>query len=204
VQSEAAKTIAHEIVEQDGDAPDWVLMPTGGGGSIAALWRGFLEAHEGGTARRLPQLAAIVPRAQDALAAAFRAGIADAAQFDALPYRDGVPTLLTKLAHAHPPDGLEALAAVRASGGTVVAVDDAAAVEGTRRIAAADGLYLEPSSGVLVPALEQLLIEGTIAPGARVVGIACGSGFRETFALAERAPLHIERIALADLSAALI
>jgi threonine synthase len=126
------------------------------------------------------------------------------ALYIALPYRVGVPTLLTKLAHAHPPDGLEALAAVRASGGTVVAVDDAAAVEGTRRIAAADGLYLEPSSGVLVPALEQLLIERTIAPGARVVGIACGSGFRETFALAEREPLRIERIAPADLSAALI
>lgn len=35
MQSEAAKTIAHEIAEQLGDAPDWMIVPVGGGGTVA-------------------------------------------------------------------------------------------------------------------------------------------------------------------------
>ena len=203
VQSEAAKTIAHEIVEQLGDAPDWMLVPVGGGGTVAGLWRGFQEASRLGRTTRLPRLAGVVPRAYDALATSLRAGIAEAAAFAALPYRDDVPTLLIKLSHAHPPDGLEALAAIRESGGTVLAVDDEAAVAGSERIARADGLYLEPSAGVLAPALDRLLADAIIEAGASVVGLACGSGFRETFVLERRAPLQMERIALADLAAAL-
>ncbi len=203
VQGEAAKTIAHEIVEQRGDAPDWMLVPVGGGGTIAALWRGFREARACGAATQLPRLAAIVPATYDALAVAWRQNVKDAETFAALPYRDDDATILTKLSHAHPPDGLEALVAIRESGGVVLAVSDEEAVAGTRRIASADGLYLEPSAGVSAPALERLLADGTVAPGCTVVGLACGSGFRETFVLAERAPLRLERIALRDLAAAL-
>lgn len=136
----------------------------------------------------------MVPHAYDTLAAALRSGIADAPGFAALPYRDDVPTLLAKLSHAHPPDGLEALMAVRASGGAVLAIDDEAAVAGSERIARADGLYLEPSAGVLAPALDRLLADGMIEEGACVAGLACGSGFRETFVLERRAPLRVERI----------
>lgn len=200
VQGEAAKTIAHEIVDQSGGAPDWMLVPSGGGGTIAGLWRGFVEARDAGKSAKLPRLAAVVPTAYDALAAALRAGIDGEAAFAALPYSDDTPTILSKLSHAHPPDGLEALAAIRASGGTVVAVSDDAAAAGSERIAQADGLYLEPSSGVLAPALERLLNDGTIAPGSAVAGLACGSGFRETFILAGRTPAVPERVALAELA----
>ena len=203
VQCEASKTIAHEIAEQFGDAPDWMVVPVGGGATIAGVWRGFREMWQLGRITRLPRLAGVVPRSYDALAAALRAGIADARGFAALPYRDDVPTLLTKLSHAHPPDGLEALAAIRESGGTVVAVDDDDAVVGSERIARTDGLYLEPSAGVLAPALDRLLSDGTIEAGASVVGLACGSGFRETFVLERRGPLRLEQVALADLDAAL-
>ena len=149
---------------------------------------------------RLPRLAGVVPAAYDALSAAFRAGIAAPGPYAALRYRDDAPTVLTKLSHAHPPDGLEALAAIRASNGTVVAVTDAAAIDGTRQIAAADGLYLEPSSGVLAPALDRMRADALIADGATVVGLACGSGFRETFVLTESQPLRLEYAAVADLA----
>jgi threonine synthase len=201
-QAEGAKTVAFEIVGQLGEAPDWVVVPVGGGGTIGALWRGFVEMRDAGLATRLPRLAAVVPTAYDALGAAFAAGIDDRARFEALPYRDDVPTILTKLSHAHPPDGLEALEALRASDGTVVAVDDETAIEGSFRAGAADGLYLEPSSGVLVPAIERLTADGTIRPGATVVGLACGSGFRESFAILPRRPPSPERVALAALAAA--
>jgi threonine synthase len=203
VQAEAAKTIAHEIVRDMGDAPHWMVVPVGGGGTIAGLWRGFLEMRSLGRATRLPRLAAVVPGRYDALRAAFQAGVKSEAALLALDYRDDVPTLLTKLSHAHPPDGMEALAAVRASEGTVVAIDDDAAVAGSGRIAAADGLYLEPSSGVVAPGLDTLLAQGVIEPAATVVGLACGSGFRETFALMRGGAAPIEHVSLGDLAAAL-
>ena len=204
IQGEAAKTIAHEIADQFGDAPDWLIVPTGGGGTIAGLWRGFLEARDAGRIGRLPRLAAVVPSGYDALASALRDGVADAAGFAALPYRDDVPTILTKLSHAHPPDGLEALAAIRASGGTVVSVGDDAAAAGSERIARADGLYLEPSSGVLAPALDGLLARRLVGDGASVIGLACGSGFRETFVLADRAGLPVQWVTLGDLDEVLL
>ena len=198
-QAEAAKTIAYEIAEALHGAPDWLVVPVGGGGSIAAIWRGFEELARAGAIGRTPRLAAVVPATHDALAVAFAQGIDDAADFAALPYRDDVPTVLTKLSHAHPPDGLEALEAVRASGGTVVALSDSAALDAVARVGAHDGLYMEPSSAIAAPAIAALLERGEIGDGDTVVALACGHGFRETFLMTEARPIRPEMARLHDL-----
>ena len=88
-------------------------------------------------------------------------------------------TLLGKLCHACPPDGADALRALRESGGAVVAVSDEEAIVAQREFAATEGLYLEVSSAVVLPAIRRLLAEGALAAGQTVVALACGSGFRE-------------------------
>jgi threonine synthase len=198
-QAEGAKTIAYEVCEQLGDAPDWFVAPVGGGGTIAAIFRGFCELRNAGMAKRVPRLVAVVPSAYDAIAAAFTQQITEPAAFAALPYRDDVPTVLTKLAHAHPPDGIEALAAIRASHGVVMAIADDAALDAVARIGAADGLYLEPSSAVLAPAIEAIAAKGIFRPEDTIVALAGGSGFRETFVLGKARPMRCETLALADL-----
>jgi threonine synthase len=200
VQAEAARTIAYEIVETLGRAPDWMLIPTGGGGTIAAIGRGFLDLLDAGLTSSLPRLAAIVPKDFDALGAALDAGIDSQKIFDALPYSDDRPTVLTKLAHAHPPDGLDALHTLRRFDGVVIPVDDEAAIDAVATIGATDGLYLEPSSAVALPALENLTGRGLIRPGQQVVALACGSAFRETFLLHERRPPSIKNGRIADLA----
>ncbi len=198
-QAEGAKTIAYEIVAALGRAPDWMVVPVGGGGTIAAIWRGFSELARAGTIAALPRLAGVVPAAYDALAVAFARRIRSWPEFAALPYRDDVPTVLTKLSHAHPPDALEALAAIDASGGTVVALPDATALDAVGRIGARDGLYLEPSAAIAAPAIDRLIADGSIAPGDTVVALACGHGFRETSVLQAERPGRIERGALSEL-----
>ncbi|MBV8911839.1 MAG: pyridoxal-phosphate dependent enzyme, partial [Acetobacteraceae bacterium] len=200
-QAEGGKTIAYELAEQLGGAPDWVVVPVGGGGTIAAIWRGWQDLRAAGRVRTLPRLAAVVPAAYPALQHAFAQGVSTQQAFETLPFADDVPTILNKLSHAHPPDGIEALEAIRNSNGTVVAVSDEDAIAGTLAIARRDGLYLEPSSGVVLPALERLLEAGVIAPSARVVALACGSGFRETFVMKHAQPLSRERASLAGLDA---
>jgi threonine synthase len=176
-----------------------MVVPVGGGSTIAAIHRGFTDLVRLGAIPRAPRLLGVVPATHDNLAVAWRQGIADKAAFFALPAADP-PTLLTKLAHGHPPDGLEALAAIHESNGLVLAVDEEQAIDGSRRIGREDGLYVEPSSGVVVPAIERLLADGGAGRDDTIVALLCGSGFRETFAVMERRTLVVESRAIGDLA----
>ena len=41
---------AFEVVDELGDAPDWLCLPVGNGGNIAAYWRGFRDSLQRGDA----------------------------------------------------------------------------------------------------------------------------------------------------------
>jgi threonine synthase len=194
-QAEGCKTIAYEIVEQLGRAPDVVLVPTGGGGTIGAVHRGFVDERAARRVDRLPRLAAVVPERWNGLQQALATGRAGSVSVAA---EHPPATLLGKLCHACPPDGADALRALRESGGAVVAVSDEEAIVAQREFAATEGLYLEVSSAVVLPAIRRLLAEGTLAAGQTVVALACGSGFRELpFAPPPAAPGEL--VALEDL-----
>jgi threonine synthase len=203
VQAEAARTIAFELVDDLGRAPDAIVVPVGGGGTLAAIHRGFEQLRAAGRIDRLPRLYGVVPTRYDTLQQAHEGGISDAARFFALPAPVGGPTVLNKIAHDHAPDGVEALRALRDSKGGVLSFDDGEAIAAVREIGARDGLYFEPSTAILLPALRQLQQSRRIAPGELVVALGCGSGFRETSVLLDAAPLTVETATLADLAARL-
>ncbi|MBW7922070.1 MAG: pyridoxal-phosphate dependent enzyme [Rubellimicrobium sp.] len=184
VQAEAAQTIAYEIVADLGHAPDQVVVPTGGGGTIAAIHDGFSRLRAMGVIDRNPRLIAVVPDRYDTLHRALKEGVDGDAVFS-LPPPAGGATVLNKLAHAHPPDGRWALAALRESGGQVITVSDEAALAAVPRLGTNEGLFVEPSSAVALVALDQLDRSGQLA-GTTTVALACGHGFRETAALADR------------------
>ena len=183
VQAEAPKTIAFEIQHQLGALPDWLVVPVGGGATIAGIWRGCLELQEMGIARRLPRLAGIQPTAFDAIDRAFRTGRRSLAELDGSELPGSGDTILRNLKHRLPPDGDLALDAIRASGGTTITVTDAAALAGQGRLAAIDGLFCEPSSAVVVDAVERLFGAGAITEGQSVVGLLTGSGMREALSI---------------------
>lgn len=200
VQAEAARTIAFELIDDLGRAPDVLVVPVGGGGTLAAIHRGFVQMLQAGRITHLPRLVAVVPSRFDTLKLAHEAGIADAATFFAMAAPIGGPTVLNKIAHGHAPDGIEALRALRESGGSVCCFDDGEAIAAVREIGARDGLYLEPSSAIVLPALRQLQRDGAIAAGETVVALGCGSGFRETSVMLDVAPLAVETATLATLA----
>lgn len=204
VQAEAARTIAYEIVADLGAAPDLLIVPVGGGGTIAAIHAGFVQLRALGVITRLPRLVSVVPDRYDTLARAHRLGIASEAEYLALPAPPGGPTILNKIAHDHPPDGIAALAALRDSGGMVLAFSQEVALAAVRRIGAAEGLYLEPSSAIVLPALEHLAAQDILQPGMVVVALACGSGFRETATLLAAGPPARTRTTLGGLHRALV
>jgi threonine synthase len=157
---------------------------------LAAIWRGFLDLQTLGWIDALPKMAGVQPRAYNALEIAMRRGLETWDEILALDYTDAPPSVQVKLAHGHPPDGMEALEAVRASGGVFLSVTDNEALDAQLQFSRNEGLYIEPSTGVVPAALDRLLAEGRIRPDETVVALICGGGFRENFVTLERRPLR--------------
>ena len=53
---EGQKTAAFEVVDQLGEAPDFLAIPVGNAGNITAYWKGFKEYHGLGKADKLPRM----------------------------------------------------------------------------------------------------------------------------------------------------
>jgi threonine synthase len=154
-----------------------------------------------GLVDRRPRLLGLQPTAYATLVTALERGWTTDAELREHAPMARPPTVQVKTAHTYPPDGAEALAAIRESGGTVMTMTDDEALAGMRELGARDGLYVEPSSGVIVAAVRRLVAEGLVAPDGSVVGLACGGGHRETPAVASsiRAkPTDVSRAGLAE------
>lgn len=182
-QAEGPKTIAYEIVESLGRVPDWVVVPAGGGGTLAALHRGFEELRTMGLADRLPRLASFQPTGYDTFPPALERGWATDADLRANAFVERPPTVQVKIAHTYAPDGAGALAAIRASDGIALSISDDEALAGLGELASVEGIFAEPSSGGVVAAVRRLSRDGLAQPDAVVVGLVGGNGFRELDAM---------------------
>lgn len=203
-QAEANKTIAYEIFEELGRAPDWMVIPVGGGGTLAGVMRGFADLQALGKIATLPRLVGVLPSDYNALEVALARGLETWEEILALPYHDLPPTILVKLAHGYPPDGMEALEAVRRTNGFFLSVTDEEALAAQQQCGHQEGLYVEPSTGACLAGAARLLATGQVAPTATVVALVSGSGFRENFVTMAKRPLQKQTINPAQLSTTLL
>ena len=202
-QSEGNKTIAYEIVEELGRAPDWVVVPVGGGGTVSGVWRGFQDFHALGLITSLPKLVGVVPRDFNALEVAFERGLEQWEEVLALPYDNPPPSILVKLAHSYPPDGMEALRTLRASRGNFISVTDEEALAAQEACGRREGLFVEPSTGACLAGTARLVESGRVDPEDIVVALVSGSGYRETACSMASRPLVKQTISIKELSGAL-
>jgi|SRR5579872_4014212 len=169
---EGTKTLAYELWEQLGfRVPDNILVATGYGSNILGLERGFDELERQGEIAVRPRLFAVQAANCAAFAAAWQAGTTDYVPFEP------EPTVADGIATVRPVRTAEVLAAVRRSGGGVVAVPEgviAPAVAALGRL----GLFVEPTSATAAAALDKLLADGTIAPGQTTVVVLTGHGLK--------------------------
>ena len=178
-QAEGPKTIAYEIAEQLGDAPDWVVVPVGGGGTFAGIWRGFVELRTQDVISKLPRMAGVLPTGYTVLETALREKVDSESGLRALTLSRPPVTIQTKIAMAFPPDGLEALEAVRDSGGLFLFASDEEVLAAQMTLGACEGIYAEPSSAAALCGVEQLRARELTAKGEKAVALITGSGFRE-------------------------
>jgi threonine synthase len=68
--------------------------------------------------------------------------------------------------------------ALRASGGTAIAVTDEELIEATKEIGAAEGIFCAPEGAACLPALRKLIGDGLVEASERVVLFNTGSGVK--------------------------
>ncbi len=190
-QAEAPKVIAYEVVGQLGWVPDWVVVPVGGGATLFGIWRGFLDLQSLGRISRIPRMVAVQPARFNTLEVALQRDLRTKADLETIAMDERVETVARNLKHGVPPDGADALRAVRESEGTALSVTDEEALAWQRSLGAEEGLFCEPSSAVVGAAVAVLLQAGIVRSLDTVVAVITGSGFRDFGTMGPIAPIRL-------------
>ncbi len=180
------KTIAFEIVEALGRAPDYHCLPVGNAGNISAHWIGYSECSAGTrnevTAActhcqgQCPYVAENQVETRPVMAGYQASGAA--------PFLRGGPvekpeTVATAIRIGNPQSWDQAHAAVRESGGWFDEFDDQAILATQRRLADREGIFCEPASAISVAGALRDLKTGRIPAGSLVVCTVTGHGLKD-------------------------
>lgn len=142
-------TAAYEIVEQIGGSPGTVIVPAGHGNFLLGLVRGFKALVQIGVINQLPKIVGVQAHACAPLWAASTLGL------DGLDSVTEGATLAEGVRVRYPARTAAVIQAVRESDGlfTTVMEED---ILPARDELAAQGLYVEPTSAIILPAIRQL------------------------------------------------
>jgi threonine synthase len=171
---EGKKTMGYELAEQlDWQLPDLIIYPTGGGTGLIGMWKAFDEMEQmGWIDSKRPRMVTVQ--------AAGCAPIVRAFEEDKR-FADEFPNAQTTASGLRVPKAIGdflILDALRASGGTAVAVTDDELIDATKEIGAAEGIFCAPEGAACLPALRKLMRDGLVKSDERVVLFNTGSGVK--------------------------
>ena len=180
---EGQKTLAFEVCETLGDAPDAVVLPVGNAGNVSAIWKGFNEWKRLGRIARLPRMVG----AQAEKSAPLVRHLRDRSK----PARVEKPeTLATAIRIGQPVSWRKAVAAIVDSGGDAGTVSDEEILSAQQLLARTEGLFVEPASATPIALLRKMKLPGNPR---RVVCVTTGHGLKDPDALA-KAPVRMEKV----------
>ncbi|WP_285032483.1 threonine synthase [Mycolicibacterium sp. lyk4-40-TYG-92] len=172
------KLIAYEIWEDLGfRSPAAVLVPAGAGSLVLGCATGFGELYRAGEIERVPRILVSQPENCCPLVKALEQGSAEVVE------KQWATTVAEGTAIAQPVRDREVLQAIRDSGGAAVAVPEDELLPAVGQLART-GLFVEPTSAQVVPALRQLRAAGEISAADTVVAVLTGSGLKAGHLLA--------------------
>ena len=162
---EGQKTAAFEIVDDLGDAPDYLFIPVGNAGNITAYWKGFVEYKQAGKASRTPKMMGF--QAEGA-APIVKGKIVKRPK-----------TLATAIRIGNPASWQGAIAARDQSGGVIDCVSDDEILAAYKLLARKEGVFGEPASAASVAGLIKMAGQGLKLSGKKVVCIITGTGLKD-------------------------
>ena len=171
---EGKKTMGLEIAMQLGwKMPDAIVYPTGGGTGIIGMYKGFQELLElGWIEGEPPKFIAVQASGCQPIVKAFQEG-KDTAE----PWPNAT-TIADGLRVPGPFADYLILQAIRATGGTALAVEDAEMVAAMYELATAEGIIACPEGAATLVGLKQLLQQGFLQPDDTIVLLNTGSGYK--------------------------
>lgn len=168
------KTLALELGEQMGwEVPDAVVCPVGYGGIYLGLYLGFKDLLNHRITRRMPRLIGVQ---SEAVSPVYQAFLQEANDVAAVPSRE---TLAEGIACVQPIRGRKLLEIARETGGLFEAVSEEKILEGWKALAR-QGIYVEPTSAVVIKAVEGLREKGLLSPDETIVLVLTGTGLKAT------------------------
>lgn len=183
---EGKKTCGLEIGEQFAkDPPDWVVVALGDGCTTAGIWKGMREMHALGILPRLPRMLSVQAEGAAPLAKAWKAkNYGDAPSYE----KTRADTAADSIAVGEPRNWRKSLRAVKASEGAIVAVPDEAILEAAKDIAAATGVFAEPTASATLAGLLRARAEGIVGAKDRVLMVVTGNGLKDIAGASAKAP----------------
>ena len=181
---EGQKTAAFEIVDELGDAPDYLFIPVGNAGNITAYWKGFIEYHQMGKTSHTPKMMG------------FQASGAAPIVHGKVIKRP--KTIATAIRIGNPASWQKAVVARDESVGIIDCVTDDEIMNAYRLAATKEGIFGEPASAASLAGLIKLTEQINFS-NKRVVCIVTGNGLKDPGVPAKyaKAPLELP----ADLTA---
>jgi len=162
---EGQKTAAFEIVDELGEAPDYLVLPVGNAGNITAYWKGFREYHLGGRSKRLPRM--VGAQAEGAAPIVLGSPV------------ENPKTIASAIKIGNPASWEGATTARDESGGLIEAVTDSEILAAQVRLASSEGLFAEPASAAPLALLFRLLREGKVERDSTTVVVLTGTGLKD-------------------------
>ena len=176
---EGQKTAAFEIVDDLGDAPDYLFIPVGNAGNITAYWRGFCEYADLGRSATQPRMMGFQAEG-------------------AAPIVRGEPvaeprTVASAIRIGNPASWQQAIAARDQSGGVIDSVTDDEILTAYRLLSRREGIFGEPASAASVAGVVKLSRQLDLR-GKRVVCVITGSGLKDPDIAAQNVELNVQEL----------
>ena len=170
---EGTKTLAFEITEQlGGKVPIHVICPVGFGSIYLGLFLGFQELYGAGMIDRVPRLLGVQP---ETCCPIYNAYINKIGTISRMPQTG--QTLAEGITAELPIRGEMILEAIRFTKGAFTTVDDTDIKAGMKTLAN-KGIYVEPTSAVVIKGYEKFKEAGIIQEGDVTVSILTGIGLK--------------------------
>ncbi len=169
---EGQKTMAYEIAEQMDPPPDHIIVPIGSGSILHGLWKGYREMLEDGRAKKIPKLYGVQTTETQPVVSAFE-------KREWTPHPGNATSVAKGVDVKEPPRVGTLLRAFEESGGRPVTIDEASIIFWQRKLAEMEGIFVEPTSAIVIGAAQKLKETGHIKSGDRVLLPFTGFGMKE-------------------------
>jgi threonine synthase len=172
---EGQKTASFEVVDALGRAPDIHVLPVGNAGNITAYWKGYVEYS--GIAKSKPAMWG------------FQA--AGAAPIVTGEIVKNPETIATAIRIGNPASWQQAVAARDESKGLIDSVTDEEILSAYRKLAAEEGVFVEPSSAAGIAGLIKYQKSGKLPKDKQIVVTVTGNGLKDVQWVLDGAPAPI-------------